>query len=118
MNIDYPILGAYSNGDFVRVQRGGTQRQEKWAKLAATLPPTDWTVLSVPETNRDRRALLTGMHDGFGFTHCIRFPDRYELFKCEEAMAVRVLASIEASGSCPPNGVLRVGCGDNLHWLI
>lgn len=87
-----------------------------WHKLAPTLTPSDWAIVTLPESSRERRELLLVFY-GLGFDYCIRYPDRYELFKNEEHHAKRVRATVAITQSTPPNGLMRVGCGDNLHWL-
>jgi hypothetical protein len=76
------------------------------------------TVYTIPDTNsKDRRAVLE-LAASQGFEWVVRYQFRYELFKNEEDQQARVRELVQANKSCPLNGKLRVGNGDNLHWFI
>ncbi|NOS67786.1 MAG: hypothetical protein HOO67_05495 [Candidatus Peribacteraceae bacterium] len=76
------------------------------------------TVYTIPDTNsKDRRVVLELMAEQ-GFVWVVRYQFRYEGFKNEEDQAARVRELVLANKSCPVNGKLRVGNGDNLSWFI
>lgn len=90
---------------------------ETWSKLATTLTNHDWAVLTLPENSLERRQILQNFN-AQGYDYVIRYSNRYELFREEEHQAARVRATIAETSSCPVNGKLRVGNGDNLCWFI
>jgi hypothetical protein len=87
------------------------------ARLEAAYQALTCRVYTLPESTADRRLLLTYVA-GEGFEYVIRTSGKYEVFRDEADQQARVKQLTLTLHSCPVNGMLRIGCGDNLCWFI